>query len=141
MAVFHHEVFIAQPVEKVFAAVADVKTHPQWQDGLLRTEVEGDSQARVGARGVEVRRMFGREQRFPYEITVFNPPQAWGFRTPAGPIRPSATVTFSSEKSGTLIKSELTTPGPLGFLIGPAMLSQQRRNYVRLKELLESGKL
>jgi hypothetical protein len=28
-----------------------------------------------------------------------------------------------------------------GFLIGPLLLSQQRRNYARLKELLESGLL
>ena len=70
MATFRHRVFISRPVEAVFRAVADVHDHAQWQEGLLRTEVDGD-QRRAGARGVEVRRLFGRTAEFPYEITVY----------------------------------------------------------------------
>lgn len=138
MASFRHSIFIKRPIEIVFAAVADVKTHPQWQAGLLRTEVEGDNHARVGERGVEVRRMFGRDLRFPYEITVYDPPNAWGFRALEGMIRPAAILSFSQQKDGTLIESELTIPGLLGFLMGPLILSQQRGNYTCLKELLET---
>ena len=141
MSNFRHEIFIARPVETVFAAVANVHTHPQWQDGLLKELVESDSYARVGARGAEVRRMFGREVRFPYEITIYKPPSVWGFLALEGPIRPSAILTFISQNNGTLLKSELTISGLMGVLVGRAMFSQQRKNYARLKELLEADKL
>jgi len=139
VAAFRHTIFIARPVETVFTAVADVRTHPQWQAGLIQTEVEADHPMGVGTRGAEVRKLFGRMVRFPYEITVYDPPRAWGFRALAGPIRPSAVLTLSSHNDGTVIESDLTIPGPLGFLLGWAMLAQQKRNYIRLKELLETS--
>ena len=139
MAVFRHEILIARPIDVVFAAVADVTSHPRWQEGLLHTQVEGDSHTHVGARGVEVRQMFGREVRFPYEITVYNPPSTWGFRALEGPIRPAAVLSFNSQNGKTLITSELTVPGLLGSFFGRLLVSQQRRNYTQLKALLESG--
>jgi uncharacterized protein YndB with AHSA1/START domain len=141
MSVFHHQVFIARAVEAVFKAVADVRTHSLWQEGVLETQADDDNSNRVGARGVEVRRMFGRTARFPYEITAYDPPHTWGFRALEGPIRPSAVLSFKSQASGTLVESELRLPGLLGFVVGGMMLRQQRRNYSRLKDLLETGKL
>jgi len=140
MPVFRHEILIKRPVDAVFAAVADVHSHPQWQAGLLETHAPGGALG-LGEKGVEVRRLFGRVARFPYEITHFDPPHTRGFRTLDGPIRPSARLGFKSGQTGTTITSELTVPGLAGWLLGPLMLRQQRRNYQRLKTLLEAGKL
>ncbi|HUI80895.1 MAG TPA: SRPBCC family protein [Bryobacteraceae bacterium] len=140
MPVFRHEIFIERPVDAVFAAVADVHTHPKWQAGLL----EADAAAgvlRVGGKGVEVRRVFGRVARFPYEITHCDPPNVWGFRVLDGPIRPAAVLSFKNAQSGTIITSQLTIPGLAGWLLGLVMLRQQKRNYQGLKRLLEAGKL
>lgn len=141
MATFRHEITIARPVEVVFAAVADVTTHPKWQQGLQRTEQNSRETNRVGAKGAEVRRMLGRDIRFPYEITFYDANSAWGFRALSGPIRPSAVLKFLRQNDGTVVKSELTVPGFMGPLFGRMLLSQQKRNYLRLKELLEAGKL
>jgi uncharacterized protein YndB with AHSA1/START domain len=140
MPVFRHEVSIERPVEAVFAAVADVNTHPNWQAGLIQAEA-AHGILRLGEKGAEVRRMFGRSIKFPYEITRFEPPKVWGFRALAGPIRPSAVLFFKSTKSRTIITSHLTIPAPAGWLLGPWMLLQQKRNYRTLKALLEAGKL
>jgi hypothetical protein len=35
MAVFYHEIFVVQPIEKVFAVVADPATRRQWQELLV----------------------------------------------------------------------------------------------------------
>ena len=141
MSLLRHEIVIAQPVERVFAAVADVTTHPKWQEGLFRTETVGGTPASVGARGVEVRRMFGREFRFSYEITIYAPPHAWGFRVVEGPVLLSAVLSFTSRDQGTLVQSELQIPGLLGPFVGRALLMQQRRNYARLKRMLEDRSL
>ena len=97
MPVFRHQIVIARGVEAVFAAVADVRTHSHWQQGLLQTEVEGDDLHHVGARGVELRRVLGRVARFPYVISVYDPMRAWGFRALEGPIRPSAVLRFTGQ--------------------------------------------
>jgi hypothetical protein len=52
-----------------------------------------------------------------------------------------AVLSFTSENGGTLIRSELTIPGILGVLLGRLMLSQQKQNYQRLKQLLETAVL
>ena len=141
MATFQHEIFIKRPPDAVFACVADVRTHPTWQSGLEGTEGEALDARRVGARGAEVRRMLGRPIRFPYEIVVYEPPRRWGFRALGGPIRPEVALQFTSENGGTRVQSTMTIPGVLGWLAGRALLSQQRQNYIRLKQLLESGEL
>jgi uncharacterized protein YndB with AHSA1/START domain len=114
--VFRHAIVINCPVEAAFAAVADVHTHPRWQSGLLKTEAEG-TVAHPGARGVEIRKLFGRVARFPYEITVFAPPRRWGFRALDGPVQPSAVLTFEPIENGTRVSSELTVPGALGWIL------------------------
>jgi hypothetical protein len=85
--------------------------------------------------------MFGRSIKFPYEITRFERPKVWGFRALEGPIRPSAVLCFERTHSGTTISSHLTISGPAGWLLGPFLLKQQKRNYRKLKTLLEAGKL
>jgi uncharacterized protein YndB with AHSA1/START domain len=141
MPVFRHQIWIARPIEPVFAAVADASTHPRWQQGLVRSEKSHVRGEGVGAQGFEVRRMLGHEIRFPYEITVYRPPRAWGFRVPHGPLQLAATLSFSHSNEGTLIESELRVPGLLGLLLGRSLLAQQRHNYACLKQLLETGAL
>jgi uncharacterized protein YndB with AHSA1/START domain len=140
MPVFRHEVIIERPIDVVFAAVADVNTHPKWQAGLIETDSKHGVPG-AGEQGVEVRRMLGRAMRFPYEITHFDPPHTWGFRALEGPIRPSAVLSFRATGLATAITSELTMPGVAGWLLGRIMLRQQKSNYRQLKALLEAGKL
>lgn len=140
MPLFRHQVTIERDIESVFAAVADVGSHAKWREGLLGAEPASGTPG-LGGRGVEVRRMFGRTAKFPYEITHFEPPEVWGFRAVGGPIRPSAVLYFESAPLGTMVTSDLTVPGPAGWLLGPIMLRQQRRNYRTLKTLLEAGKI
>ncbi|HEX5226456.1 MAG TPA: SRPBCC family protein [Bryobacteraceae bacterium] len=140
MPVYSHEVFIARPIDAVFAAVADVNTHPKWQAGLVETHGKAVP-PRVGERGTEVRRMLGRRMEFPYEITHFEPPHRWGFRALRGPIRPAAVLTFRANGSGTMVRSEFQIPGLPGWLLGPILLRQQKRNYQELKSLLKAERL
>lgn len=61
------------------------------QAGLLEADAKKGALG-VGERGAEVRRLFGRVARFPYEITHFEPPCTWGFCVLEGPVRPSAVL-------------------------------------------------
>jgi|SRR6185369_15066060 len=138
MATRHHIIRIAAPRATVFETIADVASHHRWQKGLLRSEC-GENARSVGARGAEVRRMLGREIRFPYEITVYEPPARWGFRAIGGPIRPEAVIELHADNEGTRVESKLTVRGALGWLVIGSMVRQQQRNYAELKRLLEAA--
>jgi len=135
-----HSIHIRRLPPIVFAAIADVATHYRWQAGLVRSESDGDPHV-VGSSGAEIRRFFGREVRFPYEITVYEAPRRWGFRALGGPVRPQALLTLEAESDGTRVTSRLTVPGLLGGLVIGPMLQQQLKNYQTLKRLLETNSL
>jgi hypothetical protein len=141
MPTFKHQITIEVSAARVFDAVADVKTHLKWQKGLVGSEVEGAGIMSVGKRGVEIRKMFGREKRFSYEVTHFERPKEWGFKAISGPIRPEAVLQLREVGGKTVLESEMKIPGLLGFLLGGLLLKQQKENYVRLKELLEKGQI
>lgn len=143
MPAHHHtvQVHIGRPVDDVFAAVADPNTHPLWQSQTIRTETSDPAPLNVGARVTDVVRMFGREMSMTFEVTESDPPHAVSIRMTSGPIRPVNRMTFSSHNDGTLLESETTIPGMMGFLMGRGVISGQRRNLQKLKELLEAGEL
>jgi uncharacterized protein YndB with AHSA1/START domain len=60
---------IDAPIQSVFDMYAQYGRHPEWQPGLLRAELTSGANVAAGTRGIEVRRMFGREVSFPYVIT------------------------------------------------------------------------
>lgn len=141
MPTHRHQIHIARPVEDVFAAVADVTTHPQWQAQVVRAEPSDPLPLKVGSRVDDVVRMLGREMRITFEVTTLDPPHTLGIRITSGPVRPVNHMTFSSQDGGTLFESETTVPGVMGVLMGRSLTSQQLRNLQKLKELLEAGKL
>jgi uncharacterized protein YndB with AHSA1/START domain len=143
MVAHHHtaQIHIGRSVDDVFAAVADPNTHPQWQSQVIRVETSDPAPLSVGASVTDVVRMFGREMSMTFEVTQSDPPHAVSIRMTSGPIRPVNRMTFSSHNDGTLLKSETTVPGMMGFLMGRTVKSGQQRNFQKLKELLEAGEL
>ena len=143
MAAHHHtvQIQIGRPVADVFAAVADPATHPQWQSQVIRTETSDPAPLQVGANVTDVIRMFGREMKMTFEVTESEPPDVISIHMTSGPIRPINRMTFSSQDGGTLLQSETTIPGLMGRLMGRTVISGQKRNFQKLKELLEAGEL
>lgn len=143
MPAHHHtgRVQIGRPVADVFAAVADPGTHPQWQSQVSRTETTDPAPLQAGATVTDVVRMLGREMSMTFEVTESDPPHALAIRMTSGPIRPVNRMTFSDQDGDTLLISETTVPGIMGYLMGRTVKSGQQRNLEKLKELLEAGKL
>ena len=94
-----------------------------------------------GANVTDVIRMFGREMKMTFEVTESEPPDVISIHMTSGPIRPINRMTFSSQDGGTLLRSETTIPGLMGRLMGRTVISGQKRNFQKLKELLEAGEL
>lgn len=144
--VITHSVEINRRPEDVFAYLDALDRHGEWQDNIVRTEVHTEGPTRVGTRALDVRKIGGREQSVPYEITEHDPPHRSAFRGVAGPIRPVGTLTVDSLDDGTrsrvTIDFDLRGHG-IGVLMAPLARRQARaeiaKGQAKLKEVLERG--
>jgi hypothetical protein len=133
---------VAAPVESVFDMYAKYDRHPEWQPGLLRAELTSGGSVATGTRGIEVRRIFGREVSFPFVITEHVVPHRSAFRTLEGALRPVGIASFSPVAGGTRMEFEmdLGAQGALRLvssLLVPLFARQTRADVERFKVWVE----
>ncbi|MGY1601704.1 SRPBCC family protein [Geodermatophilus sp. SYSU D00815] len=139
MSTVRREVVVARPRAAVFDYLADVSRHHEWERDLVRTEMVDDGPIGVGSRGVEVRRVMGREMRSPFVITRHEPPERQDFHTTAGPVRPDGVLRCEEDGAGTRVSYELTVGGLLGPVMARVIGRGMDRDLATLKRLLEEG--
>jgi len=146
MAGIKESIEISRRPEEVFAYVADLSRHGEWQETIVGVRMETDGPTRVGTRAVETRRVGPRTQAMVVEVTEHSPPRSLAFRGLDGPIRPDGRATVESLDDGlrSLVTIELLLTGHgLGKVLLPLARSQARKEVPaaqqRLKERLESG--
>ena len=134
--------FIRQPVEKVFAYLADARNLHSWQSDLIENEQLTEGPIRVGTRYREVRQTGPRKSNIQAEITTFEPNKSFSTRTiPGG----QATVryAFDSEQGGTRVTYQfaLQTSG-FTRLMEPLLASSIKKDaeadFQKLKHILEN---
>jgi uncharacterized protein YndB with AHSA1/START domain len=131
------------PIQSVFDMYAQYDRHPEWQPGLLRAELTSGANVAAGTRGIEVRRMFGREISFPYVITEHVAPHRSAFQTLAGPLRPAGIASFTSVESGTRMEfaMELGAQGVLRLasrVLVPLFARQTQADLERFRVWVEA---
>jgi uncharacterized membrane protein len=135
-------VVIAAPPQAVFDYYAQYGRHTEWQPELVRAEVTTPGEVRPGTRGVETRRMLGREVSAAYEITEHEPPRRSAFRTLDGPMRPSGVASFAPDGGGTRMTFalDLNARGALRMLtplLARVLNRQTRAHLERFKAIAE----
>jgi uncharacterized membrane protein len=144
MAPIVDSIEINRTPEDVFAYVADLARHGEWQQQILSVHIDTDGPTRVGSRATDKRRLPGGTRDVSYEITEHDAPHTSSFRGVNGPIRPRGTVTVEPLDGGARSKLtldfELEGKG-LGVLLAPLARANARKeipkSHQRLKELLE----
>jgi uncharacterized protein YndB with AHSA1/START domain len=125
---------IARPPEEVFAYLTDVSHVPDWQAGVKTAE-------RRDGRIEESRSLFGREFHTTLEIVEEEPPRVFTLRVPDGPV--PFTVRHELEPTdggGTqlTVSAESEVPGFAAGLLARRAKKQFRKDFDRLKQILES---
>jgi uncharacterized membrane protein len=144
MAPIATSVEIARSPEAVFAYIADVPRHPEWQEGLVSVTVETEGPIRVGTRVVHRRKLGPRTVATTSEITAYDPPRMVGFRGIDGPIRGEGSQRVEPVGDGSRISFEMELEGyGLGKLMLPMARKQAARqvaaSHEKLKRILEGG--
>jgi uncharacterized membrane protein len=137
---------INRPAEDVFAYLADLSRHGEWQTQIQEVTVETEGPTRVGSRARERRKPpHGPAMTATYQITEFDPPRRASFRGVDGPVRVAGTATVepSGEGSRLSLEIDLTGHGLVGKLLAPIARRELRKqvplDQKRLKERLEAG--
>jgi uncharacterized protein YndB with AHSA1/START domain len=137
---------VARPAEETFAYVIDPSTMSEWQQGVVRGQLDSPSTG-VGSHCTTVRNIGGREREVVTEITEYDPPRRWADRGIDGPIRAIVVVGVEplSDNSRSRVTIELDFTGHgIGKLLVPLVVRRQAAkempgNVRRLKERLEAS--
>jgi uncharacterized protein YndB with AHSA1/START domain len=135
-------VTIDQPIDGVFAFIANGRNAPTWRPAVLDIErVSGDggdgTVYRQGVRGPG-----GRRIDADYEITAWEPPERLAFRAIAGPVRPEGEFRLESLGGATVVTFSLHAElgGWKRLVMGRAVqatMEAEMRALDGLKDLLE----
>ncbi len=137
---FEAQIDIDRPPEDVFAVLTDVGRLSEWQKSVVSAELEG--QPGVGARLRETRRLLGREINIVSEVTAYDPPNCFAFRSIEGPIPIAVTHTLEPSGGGTRVEvvGEASPKGVMRFAaskVSKSVEAEFNDDLRRLKGLLE----
>ncbi len=145
MAPLTASIEIKRSPDDVFAYLADLGRHDEWQSSIQETEVQTEGPTRVGSRVREHRKPpHGPAMWATYEMTEFDPPRKASFRGIDGPVRVQGTVTVEPAGEGSRVTLTIDATGHgFGKVILPLVRKEMRKqvplDQQQLKERLESG--
>lgn len=145
MAHIAGEVMIHAPVDEVFDMVADERNEPRYNPRIVRAEKVTDGAVGRGARFVAEPKSMGAKGAMTLEVLEYDRPHRLHNVVRSSYLQVDGTLTFEEVDGGTRLRWDwdmgLVGPtrvlSPVLAVIGP---SWERRNWVGLKEYVESGR-
>ncbi|MFC4786426.1 SRPBCC family protein [Nocardioides sp. MAHUQ-72] len=139
------EVTIDAPVAEVFDLVADERNEPRYNPRILRAEKVGDGPVGRGTRFVAQPKGMGARGRMTVEVLEYDRPHRLRNVVRSSYLEVDGTLTFDEVDGGTRLSWDwdmglvgaTRVMTPVLAVIGPRW---ERRNWVALKEYVESGR-
>ena len=100
---FEKTIHINRPPQEVFDVMTDPVLAPKWRDSAISGEWTSDGPIGVGSTQKSVGKMLGREMESTSEVTVWDPPNEFGWKALGGPIPYEASQKFESKEGGTQV--------------------------------------
>jgi uncharacterized membrane protein len=136
-------VVINQPIEEVFAFVADYENSPQWMAELVEAKQTSEGPIGVGTTIRAVANPLGRRAESTQEVTEYESNSKVAIKSTSGPVASKDAYTFESVAGGTKV-TRVVEAEMAGFfkLAEPLVVRMMRRqfetNFAILKDLLEA---
>jgi uncharacterized membrane protein len=143
MATLTANVVINQPIEDVFTFVTDVNNAAKWQSGIIEAKATSNGPIGVGTTYQYVVQVLGRKIETEGEVTAYEPPKRYAWKSTKGPFPLSGGTTFEATPEGVRVVDTVEAePGGFFKLAEPLMIKQQQsqmeKDLAKLKQLLES---
>jgi uncharacterized membrane protein len=137
-------IFINRPQQEVFDFASDPANVYKWQSNFISVEWTSEAPHGVGSTQRSVSRFLGRDIESTVRITVWDPPNRYGFKVVSGPVPVEGDMKFETEGAG--IKMTMGGQVKSGgfFKLAEGMVKKQLdsqfvTNLESLKLLLEAG--
>jgi carbon monoxide dehydrogenase subunit G len=138
------EVTINAPVDEVFDMVADERNEPRYNPRIVRAEKVSEGPVGAGARFIAEPKSMGSKGKMTLTTLEYDRPHRLHNVVRSSYMQVDGTLTFEEVEGGTRLRWDwdMGMVGPMRMLspvlalIGPAW---ERRNWVGLKEYMESG--
>lgn len=145
MAHISGEVTIDAPVEEVFDLVADERNEPRYNPRIVRAEKLSDGPVGRGTRFVAQPKGMGAKGRMTLEVLEYDRPHRLHNMVRSSYMQVDGTLTFEEADGGTRLRWDwdmglvgpMRVMSPVLAVIGPRW---ERRNWVGLKQYIESGR-
>lgn len=140
---FEETIVINRPLEAVFALAMDFANHAHWTPGLLEARLTSPGPAGAGSTYVYNMAMMGRKMETSGEISAFNAPTLYQWKSTSGPFPMSGGMRFEATEGGTRV-TQFTDAEPGGFfkLAAPLLMSSMKKQGVeslqKMKAWMES---
>ena len=132
---------VARPAREIFELLVDLARLPEWQSSAVGARA--DEPIAEGVHIFERRRVMGRNIENELEVVGFEPPRRLTLKALKGPVR--FTVDHRLAESNGATRLRVVAEGKAGGFMkfSEPMLARQaeselRKDFARLKELLES---
>jgi uncharacterized membrane protein len=138
------EIVIDRPLDEVAAYATDPANAPEWYANIDSVEWKTPPPAALGTQVAFVARFLGRRLEYTYELTELEPRKHLVMRTAQGPFPMETTYTWSFAGPAATRMTLRNRGEPAGFsklvapLMAPMMRRANRKDLVRIKELLEA---
>ena len=100
------EVWVDAAPEEVFELVTTLESFPEWMSGVKEARLGVGSEPRVGATLVTTCAYRGKTFKVTHEVTEFEPPSRFAFRTVEGSYPVASTFALRPDDDGTFISYE-----------------------------------
>ena len=89
--------------EKAFAFVTDFANAKQWMVGFIESKMLTEGEKRIGTQYTFVSKFLGQKMEMKSEVTVWDPPTRYEYKTVDAPVSMHGVFTFTPKDGGTLV--------------------------------------
>jgi len=144
MYTFEKSIFISRPQQEVFDFVTDPANDAKWRSSSVSAEWTSDGPVGVDSTQRSVDKFMGRNLESTSEVTVWEPPNQFGWKSVNSPVPFELSIKFTPQDNGTQVT--LSGQAELGGffklaegLAGKQMEKQMDADFNALKDFLEGG--
>ncbi|MBI4790319.1 MAG: SRPBCC family protein [Chloroflexi bacterium] len=142
MATMEMNFTVRCPAADVFKALTDFESYQKWQTGVIESKILSAGPIGVGSRYRFVSEFMGQKIESEGEITEFDPPTRYAWKSIKGPFPMQESMTLESAGDSTTVKMTMTAELSGFFKLAEGLVISQGKkqfesDFQKLKGILE----
>jgi carbon monoxide dehydrogenase subunit G len=140
---FKHTIEIARPADHVFELLANPEQNPRWQAGMASCQITSEGTFGVGSTYAQQAHFMWKQIDTQFQVTDFQAGRSVSIESTVStfPIQVTRSVEPLGEDRCSVTAHIRGQPTGLLKLFSPMVASSVRKDYAKLKTMLEAGEI